>query len=144
MQLNSFMTRLLLIFKKRKFLLVYFPLAVYWIAMTFSITISADILFKYNFNDKLQHAISFFILTLMLIIACGVQEKIKPFNLSPFLWAFLIASLYGTLSEIIQYFMPLRYCDIYDLAANFAGSLTAVLAGNLLFAGALRKINTSA
>ncbi len=144
MQLNSFMIRLLLIFKKRRYPLVYFPLAVYWIGMTFSITVSADILFKYNFNDKLQHAISFFILTLMLIIACSVQVRIKPLYSFPFLWAFLIASLYGTLSEIVQFFMPLRYCDIYDLAANFAGSLAAVLIGNLLFAKAVGELKAQA
>lgn len=137
---NSFTTRLLLIIRKRRFLLVYFPLAVYWIAMTFSITISADILFRYNFNDKVQHAISFFILTGMLSVACRVQEKIKAFSSSPFIWAFLISSLYGTLSEIIQFFMPLRYCDVYDLAANFAGSAAAAAAGYFLLASPFREI----
>lgn len=126
------MTPLLQILKKYRIPLVYFPLAVYWILISLSITISPDVLFKYNFNDKLEHGISFFILTILVVLANLVQSKSKILNNNPFYGAFLIVGLYGTASEIIQYFIPQRYCDYLDLTANFTGSGLAVAVSFLL------------
>jgi VanZ family protein len=137
------MTHLLQILKKYPVQLVYFPLAVYWILISLSITISPDVLFKYSFNDKLEHGISFFILTILIVLANLVQSKFKILMNRPFFGAFLIVGLYGTSSEIVQYFLPQRYCDYLDLAANFAGSALAIATSFLLLRKSISQLNNN-
>ena len=43
------------------------------------------------------------------------------------LLACILATAFGALDEVHQYFVPLRYMDIRDVIANFLGVLAAVL-----------------
>jgi VanZ family protein len=45
----------------------------------------------------------------------------------PFLWALATAVFYGATDEFHQSFVPNRHPDVFDLATDFAGAVTALL-----------------
>jgi VanZ family protein len=45
----------------------------------------------------------------------------------PLLWALAAAVFYGATDEFHQSFVPNRYPDVFDLATDFAGAVTALL-----------------
>lgn len=62
----------------------------------------------------------FFMFSLFLFLSGRFEKK--------FIFVVLIISLsYAGLDELHQYFVPNRTCDIFDLATDFAGSLTSFL-----------------
>lgn len=76
-----------------------------------------------SFDDKINHFGAYFLLTLLIF---------NYFNTSGYksglLYAFIIASFYGVLMEVLQkYLTSQRMFDVYDMIANCFGALIAVI-----------------
>ena len=83
--------------------------------------------FGTSFDDKIGHFGAYFIFTLLIFNYCN-SLKIK----SPLLYAFIIASSYGFLMELLQKLLTTgREYDLYDALANALGAIIAVLFVNL-------------
>ena len=72
-------------------------------------------LYPVNLNDKVEHAIVFFILSLLLNRASDTK-KYRLRNI-------MVLSIFGILIELIQHFIPHRSTSISDALANIAGIL---------------------
>ena len=66
-------------------------------------------------NDKLQHAVAFFVLAFLLDFAWPRQ---------PWQWTKWLPLLgYGLFIEVVQFFLPFREFSLWDLAADALGLL---------------------
>jgi len=143
MQSNSFAIRLLGFLKRKKIAFIYIPMSIYWLLITVGMTIPAEKIIKYSINDKLEHMISQFILAIFVLFFNAFQEKFKIIRKHPFIFVFVFLALYGAVSELIQLFIPDRFCDIYDWLADIIGILTAVILLYPIFGKALKNFNES-
>lgn len=72
--------------------------------------------------DKMVHMILFAILT--FLIAKALDEKGMQYKV----WIlFVLVSLYGAATELIQLYLEGRHGDVYDFMADAAGVLIALL-----------------
>jgi len=78
-------------------------------------------------TDKLIHMGVFGLLTALCYVSLIHIEKENMFSSKPFLWSFIICSLYGASDEIHQYFVPNRSSEIQDWLADVAGAIIMVL-----------------
>lgn len=124
---------MLSILEKRKILLIYVPLAVYWVILLFLTSIPGpDIPQSISFNDKLEHISAFCILGVLLMLALKVQNRFPALKLHYWLFALFISSFYGALDEVHQLFIVGRSCDFLDWIADTGGALVGVLCMGLL------------
>jgi VanZ family protein len=72
--------------------------------------------------DKWMHFMAYALLCFLL----GMAALKNEFN-RPWVWAFMVASLYGASDEIHQYFVPGRQADFYDWFADSLGALSVTL-----------------
>ena len=70
--------------------------------------------------DKIVHFGIFFILSALICL----EKKFLTFSDKTKI--VLITTLYGIIIELIQYFIPWRGFDYYDMFADFAGALAGV------------------
>ncbi|KAF0153233.1 MAG: hypothetical protein FD143_310 [Ignavibacteria bacterium] len=127
MQSNLFVIRLYNILREKKVLFVYVPLAVYWAVIFIATslpTVSMPRLF--DAQDKLEHFAAYFILEVLLALTLHFQNKYAALKQRPLLFSFIFLILYAAFDEIHQYFIPGRYADILDWAADVVGGLAAV------------------
>ncbi|MBP7829120.1 MAG: VanZ family protein [Kiritimatiellae bacterium] len=80
----------------------------------------------YPHEDKVLHALFFGILALWLFRALSARLGLAAWRSAAL--AFVLASLYGGLDEIHQYFVPTRSMEAADWLADTAGAAVAVLA----------------
>ncbi|MBA7638678.1 hypothetical protein ES703_46334 [subsurface metagenome] len=80
-----------------------------------------------KFFDKLGHFSAYFILGFLVFISFQSRLGLRLFFL-----AVISSFLYGGLIELLQYF-TLRNPELWDLAANFAGSVGGAATGAVLF-----------
>ncbi|MEW6652602.1 MAG: VanZ family protein [Bacteroidota bacterium] len=128
MQSNSYVIRFYNILKERKVLLVYIPLVVYWIVIFIATslpTVSMPRLF--DTQDKLEHFFAYFILGVLLVLTLHFQNKYIALKQRPLFFSIIFLILYAAFDEIHQYFIPGRYADVLDWAADVLGGLAAVL-----------------
>lgn len=127
MQSNSFAIRLLEFLKKKKISFVYIPMIVYWFLVSIGTVIPVETLYKYSINDKIEHLIIYFILTIFVILSNYVQDKFLFLKRHPYFFALLFIALYGMLNELAQLYIPERFCDFYDWLADVAGASLAII-----------------
>ena len=98
----------------------------FWLAGAVAIVVSilagsllpGPVIETYVFNDKLEHAFAYFVLTFWLT---GIVERRR------YLWVALIPVVLGALMEIAQgRLTTTRYADPHDLLANLAGIAVAL------------------
>ena len=78
--------------------------------------------------EERVHFIQYGLLALLIIYSLNPWlSGVKLYLLSG-----LMASLFGIIDEIIQYFLPSRYFDIRDISFNISASLMGVLLYGLL------------
>ena len=87
--------------------------------------------------DKVAHAGAYALLTWML--ALGVRKsKNSPLTRNNLLWIFCFAAGYGVWMEWVQgTFFPNRFFEYFDMLANAAGSLFAII---LMHIGVFKRI----
>ena len=97
-----------------------------WLSLTPQPPRPASLLLSW---DKLQHAGAFALLTLL---AGRFFSQWRPLSRTPWLFALLLAVLFGGLIEILQGTLTeIRSPEWGDLAADVAGGLLVVLAAHL-------------
>jgi VanZ family protein len=138
MQSNSFAIRLLEFLKKKKISFVYIPMVVYWLLVSIGTVIPAETIYKYSINDKLEHLIVYFILTIFVIFSNAVQDKFILLRKHPLIFAFLFIAVYGMLNELAQLYIPDRFCDFYDWLADVIGAFMAIILIFSLFGRAFK------
>jgi len=88
-----------------------------------------------HISDKIKHFIAYFVLGITFCIWIPSKDWFKK----PLIYSILVVflcTLFGASDEYHQTFVPGRSGSLYDLAADFAGGLTAVFTYFLL----LKKI----
>ena len=78
-------------------------------------------------SDKLIHIGVYGFLAVLCYISIIHISKSNIFSAKPFIWAFLITSIYGASDEIHQYFVPNRSAEVLDWAADVIGAIIVVL-----------------
>ena len=73
-------------------------------------------LFNIPHLDKIIHYIMYFLCSFFFYR-----------SYSSYIGCFLYGSILGFSLEIIQYFLPERHCDLYDMICNTLGSMTFAL-----------------
>lgn len=119
--------------EKRKILLVYTPLVLYWIvllAATSSPTIKIP---TTDVSDKGYHFTAYFGLGVLLNLTLVFQNKYLSLKRKNALYTVLIGSIYGIFDEIHQYFIPGRSMEFLDFVADFFGLILAILFVLFLF-----------
>ncbi len=76
----------------------------------------------FSFADKIAHFGAFFVLAFFLVRSIREFKNIKY----GWLYALIIASIYGILLEIAQGYIPGRECSFFDWMADFLGALPGV------------------
>ena len=84
------------------------------------------------FSDKLFHAIAFATLAAATAFALRVAHRTSPKQTALLAWA--IAAAYGAIDEWHQLYVPGRYADIADIAADGVGALVAAMAAGWFLA----------
>lgn len=92
----------------------------------------------YPFEDKVYHALVFGVLALLLLRAFFEGQQISLARAA--LLAFILASLYGVVDEVHQYFVPLRTMDVRDWLADTAGAAVSFVAAALSSRGRRGKL----
>ncbi len=113
--------------ERKKILLIYIPLAVYWTLLLVGTSLPADSVPGFGIGDKLLHFFAYFVLTVLLSLTLLMQNKYHFLKEKYILFSIIIASVYGLLDEIHQSYIPGRSNDILDWIADTLGAITAVL-----------------
>ncbi|MDP3582535.1 MAG: VanZ family protein [Ignavibacteria bacterium] len=131
---SLFVNRLYKTLQEHKVILVYVPLAVYWAIIFTATSIPVDGLPKFfDAQDKFEHFAAYFILEILLALTLHFQDKFYIFKQKPILYSLFFLSLYAALDEIHQYFIPGRYADVLDWAADVIGGSIAILLLRMFF-----------
>ena len=77
---------------------------------------------EFKAMDKIIHLGIYLVLCEMLIVGFTKQYQIRTFKYQPVAWAIVISALFGICLEVVQYFLPYRSFDIYDMLANVIGT----------------------
>lgn len=80
-------------------------------------------------RDKMAHALAFGVLSLVMAWAIASWPRFRLALCA--LAAVLLSSLYGALTELVQYFVPGRWADVADFRSDVLGALV----GSALFVG---------
>lgn len=128
MQSNLLLTHLFNSIKEKPFYFVYLPLIVYWIFLFIMTSIPVESIPKYfDTQDKLEHFIAYFILSIFLSLSLSLQNKSVFFKSNALMISAITVFFYASIDEIHQIFIPGRYCDFYDWLFDIAGGLTGIL-----------------
>ncbi len=120
-------------FIKRYKKLLYLTLSVYWIVLVVLTSLPTTSLPKVGVSDKIQHFLAYFILAVLLNLSLLIQKKFElRQNRSSYL-SLLIVTLYGIFDEVHQHFIPGRFCEFSDFAADLLGGICGVLLVYFLF-----------
>ncbi|MCB0711238.1 MAG: VanZ family protein [Ignavibacteriae bacterium] len=83
--------------------------------------------FGFDFQDKLNHLVAYFLMTILAYRAITwLRRKSQLKRGELVLFAFLFVALYGATDEIHQMFVPGRTADIFDWIADCAGAVLAI------------------
>jgi len=127
MQSNTFANQLYSTLQKHKVYLVYLPLVIYWLIIFIATSIPTDAMPQlFKAQDKLEHFAAYFILEILLALTFHFQNKFPRAKKNPIAFSLLFLSLYAAVDEIHQYFIPGRYADVLDWAADVIGGMMAI------------------
>lgn len=112
--------------KKRKGLFVYFPLAVYWLALFIATSIPTTYIPSVGVGDKFSHFFAYLLLSVLIYLTFSLQNKFDLLNKFPGRLTILIASVYGIFDELHQMLIPGRSAEVLDWVADFLGILVGV------------------
>lgn len=97
-------------------------LAAYWLLIFAGTHLPTLPAIGEDVSDKTKHFLAFFGLGLLL---CYVSTR--PPSFRRFATVAVIAIVYGIVDELTQKLVPGRHCDPYDMLADAAGALTAIV-----------------
>lgn len=79
-----------------------------------------------SITGDLQHIAAYSVLSVLVLLAANGRSRWRA--------ALLLVVVHALIGECIQFFVPRRYADVRDLAANFVG----IVVGTLLFLAFVR------
>ena len=84
---------------------------------------SNDLLMSVKFTSSgfVMHGIAYFLGMLLCFLAFGAK------NISFVVWTGLLVFLYGVILEVVQFYLPYRTFNVYDVVANGAGMVIFVI-----------------
>ena len=127
MQLNSFSNLLFENLKEHTLLLIYLPLAVYWVSLFILTTLPVDTFpYLFQYQDKIEHFFAYGFLAFLLTLALFFQRRSRIISSNAFLFAFIFIVIYGAVDELHQLFVPGRFCDIFDWIADTIGGALGI------------------
>ena len=115
------------VLEKRKVLLVYTPLVIYWIILLAATSFPTINVPTTDVSDKVYHTTAYFGLGVLLNLTLVFQNKYIVLKRKNSFYTVLIGSLYGIFDEVHQYFIPGRSMEFLDFASDFLGLVLAVL-----------------
>ena len=131
MRLNSLSIRLYKILKSNPSLYIYLPLCIYWIFLFFLTTIPLDAVPQiFSSQDKIEHLIAYLILSFLLTLSLHFQKKSFRLSKNYLMFTIVFLILYATIDELHQFFVPGRFCDIYDWSADIIGGIIGIFLSN--------------
>ncbi|MGE5681258.1 MAG: VanZ family protein [Bacillota bacterium] len=113
--------------QRNKTLLVYFPLAAYWLILFAATTLPGNDVPNLGVSDKIEHSVAYMVLSVLLCLTYNFQNKVRILRQRPFVMTILTVTFYGLLDEIHQLFVPGRSCDARDLLADVLGASVGLL-----------------
>lgn len=112
---------------KRKVLLVYTPLIVYWLILFTATSIPTKDLPSIGFSDKVNHLMAYFVLSVLVYLTLLFQRKSELlFNYAPIV-TLIISSFYGIADELHQMLIPGRSAEVFDWFADAIGAILGIL-----------------
>lgn len=124
MQSNSLKIRFYNLLKDKRIILIYIPLVIYWVVLLILTSIPTDSLpTLFGLSDKVEHFGAYLLLSVFITAAFHFQKRYIFISKHYLIMGILVATLYGILDEIHQYFIPGRYCELWDFIANLLGSI---------------------
>ncbi|MEG8989549.1 VanZ family protein [Ignavibacteria bacterium 4148-Me] len=81
-------------------------------------------------QDKIEHLIAYFILSFLLTLSLHFQKKSVKISKNYLMFTVVFLILYATIDELHQFFVPGRYCDIYDWSADMIGGIIGIFLSN--------------
>ncbi len=131
MQLSSLSIRLYKILKSNPNLYIYLPLCIYWICLFFLTTMPLDAVPQiFTSQDKIEHLIAYLILSFLLTLSLHFQKKSLKISKNYLMFTIVFLILYATIDELHQFFVPGRFCDIYDWSADMIGGVLGIFLSN--------------
>lgn len=112
--------------EKRKVLLVYTPLVLYWVLLLTATSLPANDIPALGLYDKFYHLGAYTVLSFLLSLTLIFQRKSKFLFEKAGVAAIVISSVYGALDEIHQLFVPGRSAEILDWTADLIGACIGV------------------
>lgn len=113
--------------------------AIFWfgiIALVISIpgsNIPKSSLLNIPYFDKLVHACMFAVFSLLLVYGFFKQPKSSFFARQAYILAFILCTIYGGATELMQYFFfASRSGEVVDFIANISGSVVGMIAFHYL------------
>lgn len=113
--------------ERNKKLLVYTPLAFYWIVLLAATSIPTDNFPSITFLDKMVHFVAYFGLGVLFNLTLLFQNKYPLLKRNSYFFTVLIGTIYAILDELHQLFIPGRFGDVMDVLADFTGLVAAVI-----------------
>jgi VanZ family protein len=113
--------------ERNKIYLIYIPLIVYWIFLLLATSLPTTSLPSVAVSDKIKHFLAFFGLSILLSLTFMYQNKNQALKKYFLVAALITTSFYGLIDEIHQSFIPGRYCEFLDWAADSLGGVAGVL-----------------
>lgn len=113
--------------EKRKVLLVYIPLVVYWLILFTATTLPVERLPSVGFTDKVNHFIAYFILAVLVNLTLIYQRKSRLLFEKAQIATIVICLFYGAVDELHQMLVPGRFAETWDWVADALGAFTGVL-----------------
>lgn len=112
---------------KKKVLLVYIPLVIYWLVLFTATSIPVEKLPSIGLSDKVNHLLAYFVLSVLFYLALLFQRKSKFLFDNASLAALVISSFYGIADELHQMLIPGRSAEVLDWIADAVGVVLGVL-----------------
>jgi len=112
--------------RKYKF---HIPVILYCTAIFFQSSFPSLYLPETDFElaDKLLHSVVYLILFFLFFYSLKNQNKSIKLKNYALEFSLFFTIIYGATDEIHQYFVPNRYCDVFDWLADIVGALVGYL-----------------
>jgi len=92
------------------------------------ILLLAFIIYQFLPNPyEFTHLPEYAVLSALIMNAMGKKERKSSSIKKPYLLSGSITGVIGIIDEIYQYFLPRRYCTIYDIFLNILGGILGLL-----------------
>jgi VanZ family protein len=112
--------------EKKKVVLVYIPLIIYWCLLLMGTSLPAPDVPSFGVSDKFVHFGAYLGLAVLLSISFHYQNKNLLLKKNFLIATLIIVAFYGLLDEFHQSFIPGRSSEFFDWLADFLGAAAGI------------------